>query len=484
MRYNGDTVKRKAGWSCKNAEKLDVKYKVQWEKKESMETKLEKRYGLVTAIAMVVGIVIGSGVFFKAEKILNATGGNLPLGILAWVIGGLIMVTCAYTFAVMATKYEKVNGVVDYAEAAAGKQYGYYVGWFLAILYYPNLTCVLAWVSARYTCVLLGWDITGGPCMVIAGLYLICSFGLNALSPVLSGKFQVSTTIIKLIPLLLMAVVGTIVGLRSGMTVRNFTNVVEETGDTATLLFTAVVASAFAYEGWIIATSINSELKDSKKNLPRALLLGTLIIMGVYILYYIGLAGAVSNEVMMAGGEEGAKLAFKTVFSEAAGTIIFVIVVISCLGTLNGLMLGCTRGMYALAARKEGPRPELFGSVDKATNMPSNSAIFGLLLCGFWLFYFYGSNLAGPWFGPFSFDTSELPIVTLYAFYIPVFILMMKKEKDLNVFKRFVMPSLAILGCIFMIVAACFAHRMAVVYYLIIFAAVMAIGIFIGKSRS
>ena len=281
-----------------------------------------------------------------------------------------------------------------------------------------------------------------------------------------------------------MAVVGTIVGLKSGMTVRNFTNVVEETGDTATLLFTAVVASSFAYEGWIIATSINSELKDSKKTLPRALLLGTLIIMGVYILYYIGLAGAVSNEVMMAGGEQGAKLAFETVFSEAAGTIIFVIIVISCLGTLNGLILGCTRGMYALAARKEGPRPELFGSVDKATNMPSNSAIFGLLLCGFLLFYFYGSNLAGPWFGPFSFDTSELPIVTLYAFYIPVFILMMKKEKDLNAFKRFVMPALAVLGCIFMIIAACFAHRMAVVYYLVIFAAVMVIGIFCGRNRS
>ena len=103
-----------------------------------MENKMEKRYGLITAIALVVGIVIGSGVFFKAEKILNATGGNLPLGILAWVIGGMIMVSCAYTFAVMATKYEKVNGVVDYAEAAAGKKYGYYVGWFLAVLYYPN----------------------------------------------------------------------------------------------------------------------------------------------------------------------------------------------------------------------------------------------------------------------------------------------------------------------------------------------------------
>jgi amino acid transporter len=95
------------------------------------------------------GIVIGSGVFFKAEKILKATGGNLPLGILAWIIGGAIMVVCAYTFSIMATRYEYVNGVVDYAEVAMGKKYGYYVAWFMATIYYPTLTSVLAWVSAR-----------------------------------------------------------------------------------------------------------------------------------------------------------------------------------------------------------------------------------------------------------------------------------------------------------------------------------------------
>ncbi len=83
-----------------------------------MEKELDKKYGLFTAISMVVGIVIGSGVFFKAEKILTATGGNLPLGILAWIIGGVIMISCAYTFSVLATKYERVNGIVDYAEAA------------------------------------------------------------------------------------------------------------------------------------------------------------------------------------------------------------------------------------------------------------------------------------------------------------------------------------------------------------------------------
>ena len=69
-----------------------------------MGNELHKKYGLMTAICMVVGIVVGSGVFFKAEKILTETGGNLPLGILAWLIGGVIMVACAYAFALQAAR--------------------------------------------------------------------------------------------------------------------------------------------------------------------------------------------------------------------------------------------------------------------------------------------------------------------------------------------------------------------------------------------
>ena len=89
--------------------------------------KLTRKYGLLTAICMVVGTVIGSGVFFKAQNVLAATGGNMPLGIVAWVITGFVMIICSAQFAVMATKYEKVNGVVDYAEATCGKGYAYYL---------------------------------------------------------------------------------------------------------------------------------------------------------------------------------------------------------------------------------------------------------------------------------------------------------------------------------------------------------------------
>jgi len=89
-----------------------------------MQNQPTKKYGLFTAIAMVVGIVIGSGVFFKAEAVLRATGGDMVTGVFAWLIVGLVMLICSYTFSVLANKYEKVNGIVDYAEVALGKKYG------------------------------------------------------------------------------------------------------------------------------------------------------------------------------------------------------------------------------------------------------------------------------------------------------------------------------------------------------------------------
>lgn len=451
-----------------------------------MENKLKEKYGLFTAVAMVVGIVIGSGVFFKAEAVLKATGGNMPMGIAAWGIVGLIMIICSYTFATMATRYEKVNGVVDYAETMVGKSWGYYVGWFITTIYNPTLTSVLAWVSARFTCVLLGWDITGGACMTIACFYLVASYAVNALSPVLAGRFQVATTVIKLVPLVLMAVAGTIAGLLNGLTVQNFTHAAASAagGSVSGGLFASVVAVAFAYEGWIIATSINAELKNAKRNLPRALVLGSLIVVAVYILYYIGLAGSVPTAELMKSGQAGAKLAFQNLFGSVGGSLLFVFVIISCLGTLNGLMLGCTRGMYSLAVRGEGPAADVFGQVDPATNMPSNSAVFGLLLCGIWLLYFFGANIAAkPWFGLFCFDTSELPIVTLYFFYIPIFVQLMRREKDLGVFKRFVTPILAVASCVFMIVAACIAHGISVVFYLIVFLFVMALGVWLRHPK-
>ena len=187
------------------------------------ENGLKRKYGLFTAICLVVGIVVGSGVFFKAQTILQKTGGDMPLGILAWIIGGAIMLFCMLAFANMATKYEKVNGIVDYAEAMVGGGYAYFVGWFMTTIYYPAMTSVLAWLSARYTLVFitsvepefpllaLGGEaagaetVMGTECIVLMLFYLCAAYAVNALSPKLAGKLQVATTVIKFIPLALMA---------------------------------------------------------------------------------------------------------------------------------------------------------------------------------------------------------------------------------------------------------------------------------------
>jgi len=102
-----------------------------------------------------------------------------------------------------------------------------------------------------------------------------------------------------------------------------------------------------------------------------------------------------------------------------------------------------------------------------------------------------------PWFGMFNFDSSELPIVTLYAFYIPIFIVFMVKAKDVNPVKRIIFCTLATAGSVFMVFAAIYAHgylpmktaaadgnfSCPVLFYLIVFAAFMIVGAFFMKKK-
>lgn len=449
---------------------------------------LKKKYGLFTAICMVVGIVIGSGIFFKAQDVLTETGGDALSGVLSWVIGGLIMVVMSATFAIMATKYERVNGIVDYAEAACGRKYAYLIGWFLSFIYYPAMTSVLAWVSARYTVVAVFGvksidpnALFGPECITIALFYLVVIYFINAVAPKIAGKVQVSSTVIKMSVIFFIALVGTVIGLVNGTLGESFS--FEATADAALGegggFFAAICCTAFAYEGWIIATSINSEIKDSKKNLPIALVAGALIIMAAYVLYYVGVLGLADVGTLMQSGTSEAFM----FFGKFGATLINFMVIVSCLGTLNGLMLGCTRGFYSIAARGEGISPDTLGQIDRKTNMPNNSAALGLMLCGVWFMYFIGGQFFG-WFGEYAFDSSEIPIVTTYPLYIPILVAFMIKEKGMHPIKRFVLPCLSIVGALVMTAASIFRHGISNLYYLVVFVIIMAIGfIFMNPKK-
>ncbi len=120
----------------------------------------KREYGLFTTIAMIVGIVIGSGIFFKSDDMLDYTGGSVGLAVLVFCIAAFTIVFGCLTFSQLAALSDKPGGVVTYANEFIGKRWASLFGWFQVFVYYPTLTVLLCWVVGIYTGLTMGWDLT------------------------------------------------------------------------------------------------------------------------------------------------------------------------------------------------------------------------------------------------------------------------------------------------------------------------------------
>ena len=119
-----------------------------------------KKYGLTTAIAMIVGIVIGSGIFFKSDNILIYTNGSIIKGIAVFSIAAIGIIFGSLTIGVLASKTTAAGGIIAYADEYSGRKVACAFGWFLTFVYYPALVAVLVWVTGVYICMLFGFDPT------------------------------------------------------------------------------------------------------------------------------------------------------------------------------------------------------------------------------------------------------------------------------------------------------------------------------------
>ena len=157
---------------------------------------------------------------------------------------------------------------------------------------------------------------------------------------------------------------------------------------------------------------------------------------------------------------------------------------------MNGLIMGSCRGMYSLSARKLGPRPEFYGQVDEQNNFVIKSAVLGMMMGGFWyawtaILWMYGPDFMGglhasEWIG---WEPDEISIINLYAMYIPMFAAIMFKCKDFGFFKRYVLPALGILCCLFMCYCCWVGKGYKQIFgYLIFLAIVLFIGALFKNS--
>lgn len=385
------------------------------------QKQLVAKYGLFTAISMVVGQVIGSGIFFKVDDVLVSTQGSALAGLLGFLIVGVSVIFASISMANYAQLIPKDGGILSYVDYRFGPKAAALVGWMYLTLFYPILTAVLFTVSGIYISHFLANFIEFIPNFLhyslIGGINSLLFLSFNILKPKSSGLFQQLTTVIKLIPLILIAALGIIsFGNDSTQALQTLNNPIS--AETVKPFWSLVAASfipiAFAFDGWYIATQISGEIKNARKNLPKALVIGAIIILVVYILYYLGIVLRMSPESVIQFKDSYIIEYSKQLGSNLAALVMQLFIIISVLGTANGLMLASIRVPFQFYHLKSSRKFLSLGKINEKAGMPLKSAFFAYACILFYLFVYYLTNTL-PFFKEINYDLSAIPVAFIYV---------------------------------------------------------------------
>ncbi len=436
-----------------------------------------KKYGLFTAITMIAGIVVGSGIFFKADDVLTYTNGNVLLGIFIFCIAAIAIIFGSLCVAQLATRTDKPGGIITYAEEFVNKETSSAFGWFQVFLYLPSLIAVVPWVAGIYICQLFNIQEGFLNPYTIGLIIIVLCYLINILSAKFGGYFQNASMIIKLIPLVLFAIFGLIKGDPQEILIKDVDTI--KTAGISFAMLAAFGPIAFSFDGWIISTSICHEIKNSKRNLPIALIVSPIVILIAYILYFVGISVFVGPENVLELGDSSVNQMASTLFGSVGGKIILVFVIISVLGTVNGVTLGMIRMPYSLAIRNMIPfSKSLSKESESLKDMPVNSAIFAFIVTLVWyVIHYITQNNGMPG------DVSEIAICISYLNYCVLYIVIIRlaiKGEIKNKFMGYFVPFMAIIGSIIILLGG--SNNPLFIYYLIICFIVMFCGYFYYKN--
>ena len=399
---------------------------------------MKKNLGLTTAMAMVVGCVIGSGVFFKPQAIYTITGGAPGLGMLAWVITGLVCIAAAMTFAEIAIMVPKTGGIVAYLEEAFGKKVGYLAGWMMSIIFYPAMIAALVVIFSEQATLFIGEGFRLP--VAIGGIIFIVI--LNNMGSAVGGGAQTVFTICKMIPLILLMVFGFIKG--SGENAI-FTPMVAEGLNPAVILGQLMISILFAFEGWTNVGTIAGEMKNPGKDLPIAIVGGVSMIMAIYFVVNLAYLWVLPADQLMNLAAPASAVAI-AIFGDFGGRLISVGIMVSVIGAANGFVLSGSRVTYPLAVDGTFPFSKKLAKLNK-NRVPSNCIILAGTL---------GAIFAVS--GQFN-QLTDLAVFSCWIFYTLTFIAVMKLRKTRPDAERSykvplypVIPLIAIISGIYVIV--------------------------------
>ena len=334
----------------------------------SSPTELPRRLGLWSAIAVVVGSAIGSGIFRSPAGIADRIPGPAPL-LTLWVVGGLISLCGALTLAEVASEVPKTGGIYAFLKEGWGRLPAFLFGWAQLTVVRAAALGAISITFAEYFLRFLGYDPTVEPYRDYAHYTAAVAIALTATFNIVGvrmGSAVVNvTTILKTGGLGVIIVLALTLGL--GRTGGNFTPMMPQEAIPLTAYGAALVSLLWAYDGWMDLSYVAGEVKDPERNMPRALIYGTLAIIAVFCLANVAYLAVLPIGEMRASKLVAADVAQRLMGDGGVKFVAFTVMA-STFGTLNAVLLTSPRILFA--ASDDGMLPRFISRVHPKFQTP------------------------------------------------------------------------------------------------------------------
>src|SRR5688572_17878291 len=310
---------------------------------------LKRQIGLWSAIAIVIGTTIGSGIFRSPAGIADRLPGPLPL-LAIWVAGGLFALCGALSLSEVASAFPRTGGVFVFIKEGFGRLPAFLFGWAEITIIRAAAVGAIAITFAEYFLRAIGIDPSFSPNDVyaryVAAAAIIAMGTVNILGVRWGTLVLNATTIAKYGGLLFIILMALALGLPK--TGGHFTPVLPPGSFSISAFGLALVSVLWAYDGWADLSFTAGEVKDPERNLPRALIGGTLAIIGIYLLANFAYLAVLPIEEIRRSRLVAADVA-QRVMGQAGVVFVGVTVMLSTFGTLTGSLLTSPRIFYAMA---------------------------------------------------------------------------------------------------------------------------------------
>lgn len=319
----------------------------------SEKNEFKREIGVFGGVSIIGGIMVGSGIFYLGSYVIERTGMNLGLSLICWIIGGLISLMGGLCYAELGSAMPRAGGRLLYLNEAYHPSVGFLAGFTDWLLGGPGSVAAIA--IALPTALRFFIDINDTGIKVFAIVLIIGLTIYNCFGVKLASILQNVSMIAKLIPIVIIMCGALFLGkITPDLSLASASEAAAASGgNIITMIAFAVVASLWAYEGWTNLNTVAEEVKNPRKNLPLALIIGIGGITILYTLFNFSIFKVLTHEEITNMIGEGnfylGTAVAKKLFGSAGAIIVTVGMVLAMFGSLNGLIMAQPRMYYAMA---------------------------------------------------------------------------------------------------------------------------------------